>query len=357
MNLKELRVRGYKNLSDVTLRFSDKNILITGRNSQGKSALLEAIALALGYEVNHKDVYLLIKRGLELARIDLTFSIRGVEVTACTKIAGKQIERRIDGKLSSNKEFKQLGIDVNYFYPSAGQLIRGSPQLRRDFFLHAFKEADPKNYKYIQEIFKVVKNRNSLLRLINERPVEKNRYLDELDQWDVLLVEKTRLATTAFEEFLTKLGTCVRENWAEFDHLERSIELTLKYPGYDNLEYHLSLMRDTDIKNGQTSIGIHRFDVGFYVDGMPARTNISNGDQKTLALTVFFAVAELKNKTYALEPLYLIDDGLAELDETRKKTLLTLKSEGQTIMTATSAELVNGYTYYKVVNGQVLKCE
>ena len=69
-----------------------------------------------------------------------------------------------------------------------------------------------------------------------------------------------------------------------------------------------------ELRRGTTLIGPHRDDIEIYLDGMPARTHASQGEQRTIALSLRVAGHHLLHRVHQTKPLLLLDDVFSELD-------------------------------------------
>lgn len=116
--------------------------------------------------------------------------------------------------------------------------------------------------------------------------------------------------------------------------------------------------RDRDLKLGSTSAGPHRDDIGFYNYDMDIRKFGSQGQQRTVALSLKLSEIELVRQVIKDVPVLLLDDVLSELDGNRQKHLLDSIDNVQTIITCTGLDefIENRFTInnvYKVINGTI----
>ncbi len=88
--------------------------------------------------------------------------------------------------------------------------------------------------------------------------------------------------------------------------------------------------RAGDLARAITSVGPHRDEIGFRIDGFDSRTEASQGEQRTLALALRIAGHELVTDRVGEPPLLLLDDVLSELDTDRSSALLANLPPGQT---------------------------
>lgn len=94
--------------------------------------------------------------------------------------------------------------------------------------------------------------------------------------------------------------------------------------------------RTDDIRRGQSTVGPHRDDVELSINGMPARTHASQGEQRTLALALRLGAHRLVAERTGSAPVLVLDDVLSELDTERATALLEHLPPGQVIITTAS---------------------
>jgi len=100
--------------------------------------------------------------------------------------------------------------------------------------------------------------------------------------------------------------------------------------------------REKDLRFGTTNGGVHKDDITVNLNGNDARAFASQGQQRSLALSMKLAEAEYSEKSTGERPVLLLDDVLSELDEGRKRFVLTGITRGQVIITACEKELFAG---------------
>lgn len=116
-----------------------------------------------------------------------------------------------------------------------------------------------------------------------------------------------------------------------------TVEVSLGYRstwmGEGGLASALGASREDDLRRGLTLVGPHRDDVSIDLDGMPARTHASQGEQRTLTLALRLASHRMLTDRFGYSPILLLDDVFSELDEERSSSLLAALPPGQRILT------------------------
>lgn len=210
------------------------------------------------------------------------------------------------------------------FTPDELQLIKGAPQLRRRFMDMEISQVSPRYYEEFLRYSRAVQQRNSALK--NAQATGRK---PDLDMWDMQIAAsasylvKKRLETTekmnktvpAMEEQLT--GS--KESLAI-----RYIQQGSSSPRYD-MEWfleQLSQRREEDARFCHTSIGPHRDDLRFLLNGLDISAYGSQGQQRTAILSMKLSEMEFIREETGEYPVLLLDDIGSELDRERREALL-----------------------------------
>ena len=108
---------------------------------------------------------------------------------------------------------------------------------------------------------------------------------------------------------------------------------TVGWAGVVGLATALAAARADDVRRGVSTVGPHRDELDLTIDGMPARTHASQGEQRTLALALRLGVHELVAERTGSAPVLVLDDVLSELDARRAAALMGLLPDGQIVIT------------------------
>jgi len=116
---------------------------------------------------------------------------------------------------------------------------------------------------------------------------------------------------------------------------------------------------DHDLRRGATSVGPHRDDWRFLLNGRSLSSYGSRGQQRTAILALKIAEINWMSTITGDKPILLLDEVVAELDEKRREALLqTVDAADQAILTATDPGMftdafLHSATSFKVENGRV----
>lgn len=337
MRLHHLTLTNYRNYESLSVSFNGQIHFFIGNNAQGKTNLLESIyLLALTKSHRTSKDRELIRWGADQAKIhcELTLFDRQVELDIDIFQQGKKVMiNRIERKKIS--EF--LGqLKVVLFAPEDLQLIKGSPVQRRRFMDRALGQLRPKYVNDLTQYQKVLQQRNQLLK----DAVRKPKLLQTIDLWDDQLIEYGSEVIKARETFIGNINEFAQK--VHYDITEGKEQLTLSYDANcvaDHLKDKIYKSRERDLHTGTTNIGPHRDELQFFINDIDAKVYGSQGQQRTVALSLKLAELEYMKQQMGDMPILLLDDVLSELDINRQRQLLdNIGDSIQTFVTTTDVE-------------------
>lgn len=371
MYLENIKVKQFRNYTELDVALSKGINVFIGENAQGKTNLLEAVYV-LGMAKSHRTSHdkELIQWGRNYAKIEgkvnkksgtipleLTISKKGKKAKA------NHIERK---KLS-----QYVGLcNVVMFTPDDLQLVKGSPSLRRRFIDMEIGQIQPVYLHRLSQYQKVLEQRNALLKTADgsDRSVQ--------SMLDILTAQMIELAADLVHRRLRFIR--LLRDWAADIHqsiTDGRERLSMDYRssvGDVSEDMELSRIKEVyekafadvrkkEMERGLTLIGPHRDDLDLAVNDKNVQTYGSQGQQRTTALSLKLAEIELIADEVGEYPLLLLDDVLSELDDVRQTHLLsTFKERVQTIVTTTSVagidhEMIREARSYRVKNGEIVE--
>ncbi len=344
MYLEKLELKNFRNYHQLGVNFSPKLNIFFGHNAQGKTNLLEAVSLlGLGKSFRTKKEDELIQWGKETCFLHGNFQTGEYEIKIELGIGNREKRLKLDGQIIKNNELFGK-IPIVTFAPDDLQLIKGGPQLRRDFIDLYLALIEPK-YRFIYyNYYKVLQQRNRLLK-------EGVRDLNELEVWNEQLIEKG----TKVIKYRLYLINNVKSFIVEAQHnISGTLEkLNIDYLGFKGVNLSFDFEEESikelfknelknvcryEIERKITLIGPQRDDIKLSLDqGVDLRNFGSQGQQRTAALALKIGLIEKIKESRGCYPILLLDDVMSEFDDQRKKQLLkVLISSAQTFLTSTS---------------------
>ncbi|HET9031082.1 MAG TPA: DNA replication/repair protein RecF [Candidatus Aquilonibacter sp.] len=374
MQLTHVRLSNFRNYAELDLDPAPGLNVFVGQNAQGKSNLLEAIAmLGTGKSFRTSRDADLVREGLELAVVGGEARIRaGVIHLGCTIAKTARATRKqytINGQGVRYARF--LGsIRVVTFVPADLQLVGGPPSLRRALINIALAQEDRLYYHELARYQKALQQKSAMLR--------GNVSFDSelLAIYDNTLVEAGTTIVLARNHFITELAREAERTHAQWTKEAETLRVTyapnvpFEAPTADAvasaLERKFKAVADQERMRKTTVAGPHRDDLGLELDGRALAAYGSQGQQRTAVLALKVAEYSVMRDRANEAPLLLLDDVLSELDEERATAFLTgvgalRKAEDDTVqafVTATHlpAGLPGDARVYGIERATVTQC-
>jgi DNA replication and repair protein RecF len=360
MLLRRLQLRNHRNYAHLDLAPGPGVNVFIGANGQGKTNLLEAVAmLALSASPRARRDIEVVGPVAPATRIEAEVESAGavVELAIALNIEGDRARRVIEVDGARRRAFDLPGhFRVTLFWPDDLGLVKAGPELRRRFLNQMLVQVEPGYARALGGLKRVLEQRNSLLK----RMAAGEGGGDVLEAWDQELIKVGKEVSAARAKAVGELQPEAARYHAEIAAGER-LEIEYLGPPAD-IERAVQNSHAEDIRRGSTSIGPHRDDVRVLLDGREARAYGSQGQQRTAVVSLKLAEAALVARRTGERPVLLLDDVLSELDGERRAALLgQVATEGQVIITSVEAgpfppELMSSALVWSVVGGEIAAC-
>lgn len=382
MRLTRLQLFDYRNFQRLDVELASNVALFIGDNAQGKTNLLEAVYLLAtmrGQRVE-TDVQLirreLLSDPMPAARVVAEVETRSgplkVEAAVVARpgargpIATKTVKVNGSPKRLSDAVGRLMAV---LFSADDLQMIDGGPSLRRRYIDLTLMQVDQEYAVARSRFERVLVQRNHLLKRVREGESQ----AEELVFWDDELSRDGGLIVQRRAEALSE----IRALAAEFQRsLAPGEALAIDYqPRIDAAPTDLASSSpadvaaclaaafrhglNRDIAAGMTLQGPHRDDVHFVLNDLPAAGYASRAQQRTIALSLRLAEAQLLLRRRGDAPVMLLDDVLSEMDAARRQAVLAAVADmEQLLITGTDwdrfpAEFVSAAACFAVEEGAV----
>lgn len=337
MIIESLELKDYRNYENLDIKLSSGVNIFYGDNAQGKTNILESIYLATTSKSHRgskdKDI---IRFGAGDSHIKLMIKKMDASVRLDMHIKKNKAKGVAINGIPIRKLSELFGTcNVVFFSPEDLNIIKRSPKERRNF---VDMELCQLNKVYVSTLVtynKVLDQRNKLLKEIGF----KSGLEDTLDIWDMQLVKYGADLIAYREEFIKKLNEVILGIHSLLTGGEKIKVVYEKNIEKDAFEVELRKSRANDIKYKTTNVGPHRDDFSFFLNGdMDLKKFGSQGQQRSLALSLKLSEIELIKEKYGEFPVLLLDDVLSELDGKRQSHLLESIKHIQTLITCTGVE-------------------
>ena len=342
MRLRRLWLTDFRSYEAVTLEPAPGLTVVVGANGEGKTNLLEAVGyLATLASFRGAPGEALVRQGAAAAVVRaevVDADDREALIEAELRVAGR--DRVLVNKQPLRRARDLLGtVRVSVFSPDDLVLVKGGPAERRRYLDDALVACAPKHDATLGDLDRVLRQRNVLLKqAASSVDGRRGRMTPEveatLDVFDAKLVEVGERLGTARAALVDKLEPVVAKAYDVVASAAASVTLSYDAPWRGSLADRLRDARTDDLRRGVTTVGPHRDDVVLTINGMPARTHASQGEQRSLALALRLGAHELVTEHARSAPILLLDDVFSELDPDRSVALLrALPPGGQALLT------------------------
>lgn len=350
MKVKELCVKNFRNIKASDFIFSDRTNVICGDNAQGKTNLMEAIACAVekSFRTN-KAADLLSQNEKADCKIKLGFTVDKfkdkLNVLDCS-VHKKGINRKINGVAFKDALQLYPQLKTIVFVPEDLYIVKGNPEARREL---ADETADMMN-----------KIHHNMTNIYNRALKQKNTFLASLE--DSCISGSQKLQIAVWNEELAKAGVNVM--CGRLKYFSTLCQYTCEY--YRELnnnnevltaEYNSSVIDDSDFDTEDsgfllntyldkleryldkelivhhTLVGVHRDDISFYINGKPAKDYASQGQIRSISVSLRLAQAKMFGEKWEEPPVIVLDDVLSELDGYRRSFILSHIVNSQVFIT------------------------
>ena len=358
MFVKKLKLFQFRNLRSGEYQFPEHVSFVVGNNGQGKSNLIEAISFLSSSRSFRTSVI----RDLVAWNCDSCSAFATVEGSHGEFEIGMSYDQGkrkafINGnKVSSMTDYVGELTTVT-FAPSDMALVQGGPIFRREFMDKHLVDTNPKVLRSLLVYSKTLKHRNALLK----QEVKDRSMYASLDQ---MLAQEAVVILREKKKLVTQLNSRANSYYQELSSkADGELQIALVTNVVDDLETYQQLLTQNfpkDAATQSTSIGPHRDDIEILLGDKTARSFASQGQTRSVVLSMKLAALDLIEEMRADSPVLLLDDIESELDRTRMEKLLAIlfKKSRQVILTGTelaSRELFEDQNYhvFSITNGSV----
>lgn len=343
MKVHRLQLIHFRNQEDRVLCPHEGCTAIEGPNGCGKTNLIEAMYFAsIGRSFRTSRNEDMIQFGQDEGTILMEFSLRQVRHQLKVRLSRKESLRFFVNDTKIKRKDLLGTFRTVLFTPDELQLIKGAPQERRRFLDIDISQVSPRYYEELLRYNRAVMQRNAALRQAQLRGT-----VPDIDMWDTQIASGAAYLVKKRREAIGRMNEILRDTEAALTGGRESLVIRYRLSGEtaappDESWYleQLAAFRESDIRLCRTSIGPHRDDLLFEMNGMDISRFGSQGQQRTAILAMKLAEMEFIRKETGEYPVLLLDDMGSELDEERRRALFQFirRGEIQTFVTATHFE-------------------
>ncbi len=375
MFIKSVELKNYRNYEDLSLEFSSDKILLIGKNAQGKTNLLEALYyLSCLNSARAKTDSELILWNKDFAKLKAVVEKHEIErELEITINPPKRKELKVNGIKKTKSADFCTNLSVVSFSVNDLLLLRGVPDDRRSWLDMAISQIYPAYPDRVSKYNKIRTQKNNLLKEIKGNINADTSLLDVFNMQlsvsgsniiflrlkflkEIQKIAMEKHIQIAENEILTTVYNSTVSGDIDFcSKNEFSVEEIAK-----QFEQKLAERKLEEIIRAQSLVGPHRDDVSFFINNIEAKKFASQGQQRTIVLSLKLAELELIKEKIEDTPVLLLDDVLAELDNIRQNYLLnTIGTNIQTIITSVDTlhfdeKYLENVEIFKISNGTLV---
>lgn len=348
MEVKKLSGENFRNLLPFSIEFCSNTNIIYGNNAQGKTNLIEAIWLFTGAKSfrGAKDSEM-VAFSSQNALLKMNFLSGGVE-----KEAKITINNRRHAELDTKKLKSASGLVGNFcatvFSPTDLGIIKEGPALRRRFLDLAIGQLYPNYVTLLKEYSRALTQRNAILKEMEG----KLRDSEMLDIFEAELADKGEKIAKYRSDYCKTLTVSASSIYNELSSMREELEVVYMPSFSEDFSERLYKARKTDVFSGITSVGPHRDDLDFKINGISARTFGSQGQQRSIGVALKLAEAKNLENITGEKPVVILDDVMSELDKSRQGFILNHIKGKQVFITCPDYDNISG-----LVGGKVFTVE
>lgn len=342
MYVKKLSLNSFRNYDKEEFEFGKGINVLYGDNAQGKTNAVEALFFTctgysprarrdkqfIKYDSNRADIHSFCETRFGSVDIKASFFSEGNKKIF---VNGTEITRT--GELLGN-------VNAVYFNPSELKLVTEAPEDRRRFMDISVSQIKRSYYYALQTYKKIILQRNNLLKCRDEHLIGQT-----LSVWDRQLAPVAARIICDRVDFLTRLAPKAKQIHSFLTDGKEDLQVSTdsEYSGSEK-EVEAKFLKGLsecfykDLDLGYTSIGPHRDDIKLTINGKEVKIYGSQGQMRTVALSLKLAEKEIFKERYGENPLLILDDAFSELDYSRQKKLLEKIEDTQVFITCTGID-------------------
>ncbi len=349
-----LSLTDFRNYESLELGLQPGATLFVGSNGQGKTNLVEALGYLSTLGSHRVSVdHAMIRQGQAAAIVRARLRHGERELLAEVQLnRGGANRAQINRSAIKTRELPRYFSSV-LFAPEDLALVRGEPSGRRRFLDELLVLRNPRLSAVLSDYERVLRQRNTLLKSARG---SRDGQLSTLDLWDDRLVALGSELIEARTSLVSELSPEASQAYSAIAGAEHDAKLANRLSvfgdttdddqsgesmaGVVRMDAAAQAFRETlvrvrrsELERGLTLAGPHRDDLVLELNGLPARGYASHGESWSFALALKLAsAAVLRREASHGDPVLVLDDVFAELDESRRGRLADAISDFEQVL-------------------------
>ncbi len=346
MFLKSLVCSQFKNHCNLNIELSPNVNLIVGKNGAGKTNILDSIHyLSTTKSYFYSSDIQSIKYGEDYFTIQGVFfkSQEEYKIDCCYNKYKKIIKQN---GVVYEKIKEHLGLfPVVIISPDDIDSIKGAAESRRKLFDSILCQFNKEYLQVLIEYNSFLKQRNALLKQDSYLNNVKDEAL--LNHYDEKLLSLGKFIFKIRKSFIDEFVPYFKKYYLQIANSKEKVDIgynsQLSDPNFENIYFN---KRSKDILLRHTSMGIHRDDYLFTINGNSMKISASQGQKKSFMISLKLAQNDILNIKTNIKSLLLLDDIFEKLDNIRVHSLIEIiceKKRGQVFITDAIEDRITGF--------------
>ncbi len=328
MIISKVLLSNFRNIENIEIFPDNRMNVICGENAQGKTNIIEAIwSLTGAKSFRGAKESEFIKFGEQKAKIEAQFLSEGIEKNIKILFDEKK-QVFLNSKKLKNSSSVVGNLNAIVFSPSDLRLLTDGPSIRRRFLDLSIGQLYPSYIEILKSYMRAVTQRNSIIKDLkydSTVSIMLDIFEEEISANGKKIIEMRKRYIEKLNQFLPKIYSGISQG--------KEILATEYIYEKEELKELLKKKREEDMFLGVTSVGPHRDDLIFKINGVNARSFASQGQKRSIALSLKLAEAEVIKQNVGECPICLMDDVMSELDPERQNFILNHIKEMQVFLT------------------------
>lgn len=361
MYISRLAVDHYRSWESLVVDLQPGINVLYGRNGLGKTNLVEALeVLSTGSSHRVSSSAPLVQRGQHKATVRANVQEDEQTTTYELTIPLRGANRgRINNGSSLYMRDLVGRISCVCFSPDDQHLVAGDPNGRRNFLDQTASQLDPSYYQLKQDVTHLAQQRGALLKQLShsQEVLGGDSYTDNsqaalstLEVWTAQFIQQGMKLTERRLQLIRSLQGPIQDIYQQLAGSDQNVHMTylpsfaeviddgVSAQSATRISQHFQRIYAGEVARGQNLIGPQRDDMAFVLNGMEAKSYASNGEEWTLALALRLAQFQLLAQENNHQPILVLDDVFAQLDEHRRRQILNFANDqNQVIITVAAA--------------------
>ena len=360
MRVSHVALDDFRSYRHAVVEFAPGTTVLLGSNGQGKTNLVEAVSYLSAFSSHRVSAEQALVRlplspdepqpGGAVVRVRLVTAGERETVIELEIVRGKANRAKVNRTQVRPREVLGLLKSV-VFSPEDLQIVRGDPQVRRQFLDDLLIQQHPLIAQVKSDFDKVARQRAALMKSAQSQ-LRRGFTPDfsTVEVWDDTFAQLSAQLSLARAGLVGELRGPAAHAYEEIGGSPRKLDIEFLASqgncpvGGDvatiagELKEILASSRMKEAERGVNLFGAHRDDLKLTLGGMPVKGYASHGETWSVALSLRLGAFELLSRD-GDTPILILDDVFAELDSSRRAGLTRMITEAeQVLITAAVAD-------------------